>query len=551
MPTPPQNNQSSQNLQAHNYSLFPNTKISQTPNFEQNNHSNFAGMAFTLLDSIYLSDGAVCHDVDNLESAGFTFSEPSSLPSLPISSGFLNKKPVSVLRDTGCFTVGVRSSLIPASSILPGRSTTCITFNGDAVTHKMARVHIESPYFSGTVVAYLCDNPVADVIIGNIKDALLPNSADFVNLKLDKSMNSSQCTGHVVTRSQSGKSRTLPPLQVNNTITPLELLPSDFAKLQSSDVTLSPCFRKANNHIGEKKKKGSVWYFIKDDLLYRKFTSNSGAITHQLVVPISLRQKVLALGHDTIMAGHMGCAKTIKRILNYFFWPGLSADAKRFCTSCDICQKVVSSRKPLKSPLYPLPIIKEPFVRVAIDTVGPIDPPSSSGYRYILTFIDYTTTYPEAIPLKTLQTVEVADALMQFFSRLGIPEEILTDNGSQFTSGLFSEVMDLLLIQHLRTSPYHAATNGLVERFNGTLKKMLSKLVSEQPQNWDRFINPLLFAYREVPQDSTGFSPFELLYGRTPRGPLSLLYSSWKGTSADQDIISWFFCDRILSTHCW
>ena len=94
-------------------------------------------------------------------------------------------------------------------------------------------------------------------------------------------------------------------------------------------------------------------------------------------------------------------------------------------------------------------------------------------------------------------------------------------------SSCMQEVSRLLSINRLTTTPYHPICNRLVERFNGTLKKMLRRLCSEQPRQWHRFINPLLFAYREAPQEATGFSPFELLYGRTVRGPVQILKELW------------------------
>ena len=89
------------------------------------------------------------------------------------------------------------------------------------------------------------------------------------------------------------------------------------------------------------------------------------------------------------------------------------------------------------------------------------------------------------------------------------------------------EVTRLLSIKQLTTTPYHPMCNGLTEKFNGTMKSMLKRLCSEQPRQWHRYINPLLFAYREVPQESTGFSPFELLYGRALRGPMFILKELW------------------------
>ena len=80
--------------------------------------------------------------------------------------------------------------------------------------------------------------------------------------------------------------------------------------------------------------------------------------------------------------------------------------------------------------------------------------------------------------------------------------------------------------------------NGMVERFNGVLKSMLRKMSSEKPADWDRYINPLLFAYREVPQEGVGFSPFELLYGRSVRGPMAILKELWAGLGLDEEVRS-------------
>ena len=174
-----------------------------------------------------------------------------------------------------------------------------------------------------------------------------------------------------------------------------------------------------------------------------------------------------------------------------------------------------------------MPLIETPFERVAVDLVGPIQPITDRKNRYILTLVDYATRYPEAIPLPGIEAERVAEALFNMFTRLGFPSEILTDMGSQFTSAVMKEVSRLLSIKMLTTTPYHPCCNGLVEKFNGTLKSMLRKICTETPKDWDRFIPALLFAYRETPQESLGFSPFELLYARTVRGPMSILKDLW------------------------
>ena len=121
-----------------------------------------------------------------------------------------------------------------------------------------------------------------------------------------------------------------------------------------------------------------------------------------------------------------------------------------------------------------MPIIDVPFKRVAVDLVGPFHLLSEKGHRYILTLVDYATRYPEAIPLKSISTEAVAEALVDIYNRLGVLEEVLSDMGTQFVSECMKEVSRLL--RQLTTTPYHPMCNGLVEKFNGTLKTMLRRL---------------------------------------------------------------------------
>ena len=245
----------------------------------------------------------------------------------------------------------------------------------------------------------------------------------------------------------------------------------------------------------------------------------------------------MKLGHEYIMAGHMGINKSTDRIQSNFYWPCMYGDIERYCKSCDVCQRTVPKGKIPKAPLVNLPIINTPFTRVAVDLVGPLFPSSSRKHKYILTMVDMATRYPKAIPLSNIDTITVAEALLSMFSDVGIPMEILSDKGTQFNSDIMKEVQRLLSIQEQITTPYNAICNGLCEKYNGTLKQMLKRVVQDQPTEWDRFIEPLLFAYREAPIDTLGgFSPFELIYGRTVRGPMSILREIWSKEDIDPEI---------------
>uniref|UniRef100_K7EX21 Integrase catalytic domain-containing protein n=1 Tax=Pelodiscus sinensis TaxID=13735 RepID=K7EX21_PELSI len=162
-----------------------------------------------------------------------------------------------------------------------------------------------------------------------------------------------------------------------------------------------------------------------------------------------------------------------------------------------------------------------------MDLVGPLEP-TKNRCSYILVVIDYATRYPEAVPLRNITASTVAEELVKIFARVGLPEEILTDQGTNFTSNLMKELCRLFRVRALRTSVYHPQTDGLAERFNRTLKGMLKKFAQEDPSGWDRALPALMFAVREVPQASTGFSPFELLYGRQPRGILDVVREAWE-----------------------
>ena len=205
----------------------------------------------------------------------------------------------------------------------------------------------------------------------------------------------------------------------------------------------------------------------------------------------------------------------------------------RYCRSCDICQRTVTKGRVSKLPLGKMALIELPFKRVAVDLVGPIAPVTDQGNRYILTMVDYATRYPEATPLKSIEAETVAEALVTMFSSVGVPQKLLSDQGSQFLSRVM-KVSRLLSLNQLVTTPYHPMCNGLVERFNGTLKMMLRRMCAERPKDWDRYLSEFLFAYREGPQKSLGFSPCELLYGRTVRGPMRILKEIWTKDGTDQ-----------------
>ena len=468
---------------------------------------------------------------------------------MPTAEGKLFDKSINVLRDTGCSTVVVRRDLVP-DDFLTGETTVCALIDGTVRRNPLARITVDTPYLKGTITATCMTNTLYDLIVGNVPEAenfmwsckgqieeevntieVLPRS---VERSEDVTTESFVETQAVTTRSQSHKEKTLRPLKVTQSIDS-QLDVGELSQLQRDDDTLKAWFEKAKSQVTEPNQETK--FEVKHELLWR-IREDQGRQVKQLVVPQTLREKVLRLGHDSILSGHQGVKKTLDRITSEFFWPGVNADIKRYCQSCDICQRTTAKGRVSKVPLGQMPLIDRPFKRVAVDLIGPIAPVTDRGNRYILTMVDYATRYPEATALKSVDTETVAEALFTMFSRVGFPEEVLSDQGSQFVSDVMKGVSRLLSISQLHATVYHPMCNGLVERFNGTLKAMLRRMCEEKPQDWDRYLPALLFAYREVPQESLHFSPFELLYGRSVRGPMSILRELWTKQTTDPEVKS-------------
>ena len=443
---------------------------------------------------------------------------------MPTTRGRLLGRTITVLRDSGCTSAVVRRDLVPDDR-LTGKQQACVLVDGTIRKFPLAQIEVSTPYFCGRVEALCIKAPVYDLIIGNIEGAREPHDPDLTWYPLKDKEDSVKMVSLSTVETRSMKTKKSKPLIPLKAPDPIDGSREDFLKEQRGDPSILHLWEKAKQ---KENQEGKYSFIIKNGCLRRKCNEPSGnKVNSLIVVPKTRRNDVMKVAHDTIMAGHQGVKKTYERVCAKFYWPGIHKDVTLYCRSCDICQRTLPKGKVPFAPLGKMPMIDIPFWRVAMDLVGPIYPPSDNGKRYILTIVDYATRYPEAVPLKNINTETVAEALVDIYTRLGIPHEVLTDNGSQFVSDLMAEVNRLLSIKRMVTTPYHPICNGLIEKVNGNLKLMLKRMCAERPRDWDRYINPLLFAYREAPNESLGFSPFELLFGRKVRGPMSILGELW------------------------
>eukprot|EP00731_Ephydatia_muelleri_P004061 Em0002g237a len=168
--------------------------------------------------------------------------------------------------------------------------------------------------------------------------------------------------------------------------------------------------------------------------------------------------------------------------------------------------------------------VERPLQRVAMDILGPL-PETEKGNKYILVIGDYFTKWKEAYPLPNMEAMTVARHLVsEFMCRFGVPEQLHSDQGRNFESGVIKGICELLQVRKTRTTPYHPQSDGMVERFNRTLLNLLSLSVSENERDWDVKLPVLLFAYRTSVHETTGVTPFSMMLGREARLPEDLIY---------------------------
>ena len=241
-------------------------------------------------------------------------------------------------------------------------------------------------------------------------------------------------------------------------------------------------------------------YFKREGVLMRKWQSPTAPasyewkVVYQVVIPHKYRHDILSLAHETPMAGHLGIKKTYRKILNHFYWPGIQKDVKHFCRTCHTCQMIGKlNQRPPPAPLKPIPVSAEPFSQVIIDCVGPL-PKTKEGNQYLLTIMCSSTRFPEAIPLRSIKAPKIVKALVKFFTLVGLPKSVQSDQGSNFMSHLFQDVMAQLRIKQIKSSAYHPQSQGALERFHQTLKSMMRSYCFQEKKEWDEGISLLLFA---------------------------------------------------------
>ncbi|KYO47445.1 hypothetical protein Y1Q_0001239 [Alligator mississippiensis] len=362
--------------------------------------------------------------------------------------------------DTGCYQSLLRADLAP----LEGRkevgviNMTCIL--GGEMQFRCCYVPIRVMQFRGELRVGLAPALACEMILGCEWEPFY-RVLERVRATEEERRRIKRMEGWAAENSEPSRREGREGISVESLVSAAQ-----FRQPQREDEELQ---RLRTSDPGEGTSRRQEGFDVIGELLYQVQREEGGELKgRQLVVPSPLQHLVWRLAHASPLGGHLGRTKTWSRLTQEFFWPHLCEDVDRWGAACPEYQRAQEWGPP-KAPPRPMPIIETPFSRVALDIIGLLLK-SHNGYQYSLVLEDYATQFPEAVPLRSITAPKVAEELLKWIAWVGIPQEILTDQGTNFMSGVMKAFCKTLGITQLRTSVYHPQTNGLVERLNGTIK---------------------------------------------------------------------------------
>ena len=270
-----------------------------------------------------------------------------------------------------------------------------------------------------------------------------------------------------------------------------------------------------DNKVARKVAIQATCFTIIDGVLY--FVDNKRNNRKRCVVPRHLRNQIMEENHSGPMSGHFSGQKLYNALVTHWWWQGMYNDVIAHCRSCPQCAIVNAAGRVNKPPLHPIPVAR-PFQIIGVDIMDL--PLTKSGNRHVVVFQDFLTKFPLVYPVPDQKATSLARLLAEEVIPLfGVPESLLSDRGTNLLSHLMLDLCKMLGIKKLNTTAYHPECDGMVERFNRTLKSSLRKHAATFGNQWDKYLYGVLYAYRNIPHESTGEKPSYLLYGMDCRTP--------------------------------
>ena len=249
-----------------------------------------------------------------------------------------------------------------------------------------------------------------------------------------------------------------------------------------------------------------------------------------VVPPTDQRYKVIKEYHESTIAGHRGMNATYNKLAKDYYWRNMRPDVQQFVRGCTSCQTKKLTRVKTKQAMLISDTPSRAFEKISIDFYGPINKPSTQGYKYILSVQDWLMKFIVLVPVKCATAEETRKALTDYFiAYFGTPEKLLSDRGSHFMNKVMEEFAKLFKIEKLGTTAFHPQSNGAIERMHHVLAEYLKAYV-DRNDNWDEMLPLCMHSYDSTNHEATGYSPHELLFGQKARTPSSFKKSSDENT---------------------
>jgi hypothetical protein len=234
-----------------------------------------------------------------------------------------------------------------------------------------------------------------------------------------------------------------------------------------------------------------------------------------------LKTMLLKEMHDSPMGGHLGVRKTLWKLAQHYYWPGMRKEVQHYVQSCVACSQNKHSNQAPVGMLQPIPIPNNRWEVWSMDLVGPL-PRTSRGHDTIVVMVDKFTKLahfaPTVITVTAPQLAEIV--LSRIVLQHGVPKAIISDRDPRFTGHMWKALWKMLSTELNMSTAYHPESDGQTERMNRTLEEMLRSYVNDKGSDWDRHLVTAELAYNTAVQESTGYSPFRLSYGVDPRLPM-------------------------------
>lgn len=235
----------------------------------------------------------------------------------------------------------------------------------------------------------------------------------------------------------------------------------------------------------------------------------------KLVVPEDSKEAVLKECHDDPQSAHLGVQKTIDRILDRYYWPGVSRDVKKYIKKCQTCHMSKSTNHKPYGLFGKFREIHNPWQMVSMDLLGPF-PRSKAGNTSLLVMCDWFTKYPILIPLRNATAKGVVRSMeTRIFHEMGIPEYVIADNGKQFAlSNEFKSSLKRYGVKKLWNNCFYHPQSNFTERHNKTIGAALRSYIHDNHKEWDIHIPEISIALKTAINAITGYSPFFLNHAR-------------------------------------